>query len=923
MSISNIFRNNHFDLECANLHVTNNGTSYSSMVIDGGLQVNGLISTTSNFNVPSTTQSNDTSSGALVVSGGVGIGGNINIQGNATINNDLMVRGNLTCTDLTYEQEEVITSTIDSMDCTTGASIVQGGMGIYKNLNIGGNFSANGNATVHGDITCNGTYIGNIAIASISSTIQATDCTTGAFTVAGGVGVCGNLCVRQKISSNIIVSDTANINSVIESTDATTGCVTLNGGIGILGNCNVGSNFKVAGQISAMSGIINSTNDSQSLSNGALVVNGGASVSKKLFVGGDLKILSTSLSNSYTTGSLVTSGGIGVNGDEYINGSLNLVSGGIASTMTYSNLNSIYSHMSNSSIHYPMTSIDHTQIQNIGTNTHATIDTHLSNNSTAHFGQDLKNTASPLFAGLSLWQGAPSNNKTISYDGTNLLLNSFSYMRCPSMTIYNGSATAELNVMSSTYDVNLNLNSPLTNKLRVDGSIYSTQNIGLSGSLTSGSITVNGGSTLNGSLILGTNNISSVGSITASDIIKTTLTTDSLSSTSGAVIIGGGAGVLKNLYVGGNENVSGTLTAGSLTVTAGTTMGGDLTLGSNNITAVGSINAGGSITSNNIIYSSTDPVLKFPYSVLTGQGNFASIRSYQSNLWISSSGLYDGGWTVLNPNAKATYMYLQANGQIWFGAAASNQSTPIQQCVISSASTSIYNQLLLGPIGSSCSLSVTAGNLTVDCNSNEFYFANTDRVNILNTAESISTSTGVLLVSGGVGIAKSLNVGSTMSTIGNINVGTSGGTSGIQFNQGGSYLSTYSELTLNGDRSIQNFSLGSGTAAVSIYLVRVGNLVTATFYQPTIASAANAACTSITTGGIGSVSTIPVGFRPTRGVDASITVTNNSTPTDGRLIITSAGLITTYRAYSTTVFQNNSYGFGSPTEACVVSWTLL
>jgi hypothetical protein len=72
--------------------------------------------------ITNTTDSNSSSTGALVVSGGVGIAKNLTVSGN------LNVLG-----------QETITNTTDSTSSSTGALIVSGGVGIGKNLTVSGN----------------------------------------------------------------------------------------------------------------------------------------------------------------------------------------------------------------------------------------------------------------------------------------------------------------------------------------------------------------------------------------------------------------------------------------------------------------------------------------------------------------------------------------------------------------------------------------------------------------------------------------------------------------------------------------------------------------------------------------------------------------------------------------------------------------
>ena len=84
--------------------------------------------TTSTVNINGDTESTSCTTGALIIDGGVGIAKNLNVCGKIDLNNDT-----------------------ESTSCTTGALIIDGGVGIAKNLNVCGN------ATISGDLTVNGT----------------------------------------------------------------------------------------------------------------------------------------------------------------------------------------------------------------------------------------------------------------------------------------------------------------------------------------------------------------------------------------------------------------------------------------------------------------------------------------------------------------------------------------------------------------------------------------------------------------------------------------------------------------------------------------------------------------------------------------------------------------------------------------------
>ena len=138
--------------------------------LDNTLNVDGIAT------ISNPTQSTGKTNGALVVVGGVGIGKNINVGGNAdidgalntdgattlkntlvvdgatTLNNTLNVVGNTTIQGITN-----VTNQTESTLPTNGAFFVAGGVGIGKNLNVGGNQINNGNLNVKTNTDLDGT----------------------------------------------------------------------------------------------------------------------------------------------------------------------------------------------------------------------------------------------------------------------------------------------------------------------------------------------------------------------------------------------------------------------------------------------------------------------------------------------------------------------------------------------------------------------------------------------------------------------------------------------------------------------------------------------------------------------------------------------------------------------------------------------
>lgn len=136
------------------------------------------------MNVNNTAGSTSSSNGALVVDGGVGIAENLNVGGNTRIT------GSVT-----------IDSTTASTTTSTGAIVVTGGAGVGGNLNVGGNTVITGNATVNGNAT-----IGNATTDTVTLNAQLTS------NIIPSTNDTYDLGTSSKKWQSLYLSSTANIN---------------------------------------------------------------------------------------------------------------------------------------------------------------------------------------------------------------------------------------------------------------------------------------------------------------------------------------------------------------------------------------------------------------------------------------------------------------------------------------------------------------------------------------------------------------------------------------------------------------------------------------------------------------------------------------------------------------------------------------
>ena len=281
--------------ENANLQFTGTGVSIggrinSTSITSGSFYVYGGVGITGNAfiggtaYIPSTTPSNisnllvsnstattTTTSGALVVSGGLGLAGNAFIG--ATVYVPSSTASNFS--------NLLVSNSTSSTSTSTGALVVSGGLGIAGNAFIGGTVTQQNNTSSFGT-------------------------NSGAVTIVGGVGIAGNA----------FIGGTFVHQSTTSSVGTNSGSVTLAGGIGIAGNAFIGGTF-----------VNQNSTSSVGTNSGAITVAGGVGIAGNAFIGGTTTITNTTASVSADSGALVTRGGAAVGQTLSVGGRLNIFNG--------------------------------------------------------------------------------------------------------------------------------------------------------------------------------------------------------------------------------------------------------------------------------------------------------------------------------------------------------------------------------------------------------------------------------------------------------------------------------------------------------------------------------------------------------------------------------------------------------------------
>jgi hypothetical protein len=336
--------------------------------------------------------------------------------------------------------------------------------------------------------------------------------------------------------------------------------------------------------------------------------------------------------------------------------------------------------------------------------------------------------------------------------------------------------------------------------LNVSGAVTISLSTDASSSTAGGALTISGGAAVGQSLYVGTGiygsiktasqtSITQVGTLTglsSSGAVTFTSGITSSSISTGTLVVTGGIGVSGNLYIGGNNVITGNLSAtnisGTLTTTSQTA-----------ITSVGiltSLSSSGSVTFT---------------------GGTASTNTTSGTLIVTggtgiSGNLYVGGNNVITGNLSATNISgvlttaaqtaitsvgiltsLSSSGSVTFTGGIASTNTTSGTLVVTGGTGISGNLYVGGSINGTLAYGVQTGITQVGTLSG---LTSSGTVSVTNNTQSTSSSSGALVVTGGVGIGGNLNIQG--------NVVITGTFSG---NLGNANLSSVTQLGLTGSLS--------------------------------------------------------------------------------------------------------------------------
>lgn len=350
-----VFRDNVGNFDSKSIKVTTSTSATSTITgafqVVGGVGIGSTLHVGGQVRLYSSDDTSNTLTGALVVSGSAAIGRNLRVGGNSLVvgaGSGGIITGlaGLTSTIIT------ITGTTSATSTNTGALRVEGGVGIGGDL-YARNIYQNGTLVGQGNLT---TPTG--LIFTVTNVTSATSTQTGAVQIAGGVGIGGDLYVgggivaqRLTISLTTITTTLVTTDDIIKtenttnSTSTTTGALQIAGGAGIAKDLYVGANGFFVGLVTATTFIgtatsavlatsatnvangtvgqipfqtaANATSFIASGSTGTVLVSRGPNSSGPVFQN-TLTLSGTTAATNTQSGAFQVAGGVGIGGAVYI-----------------------------------------------------------------------------------------------------------------------------------------------------------------------------------------------------------------------------------------------------------------------------------------------------------------------------------------------------------------------------------------------------------------------------------------------------------------------------------------------------------------------------------------------------------------------------------------------------------------------------
>ena len=247
------------------------GTAYASLVTYGALKVDGGASIAKGLVVGGDLKIY----GQFDVDGAVSYSGNTVFKGNISVDNDGITpfKFNVTATSGRVDTigQIVTTNATDASSTSTGALIVTGGAGIGAQLRVGGATTLTGAAQINNTLGVTGattlsSTLGVTGVTTISNTTDSSATNLGALVVSGGVGIASQLRVGgattlgstlavtgvTTLSNNLVANANTTLGDASTDTLTVNATSTFNAPVTLSGastNLSVGGNVTVTGDL--------------------------------------------------------------------------------------------------------------------------------------------------------------------------------------------------------------------------------------------------------------------------------------------------------------------------------------------------------------------------------------------------------------------------------------------------------------------------------------------------------------------------------------------------------------------------------------------------------------------------------------------------------------------------------------------------
>jgi hypothetical protein len=549
------------------LHTTNvSTTDIDSATLDttGNVTIGGTLEVTGNTTLSTVSSSGQATLESIEVTNDVDIGGDLNVTGDIAVYTNTFnvsaTTGNTTIGGVLHTNDLT-----DSTSISSGSVIIDGGVGIAKNLYVGGNI-VTGSATLTSTLTA--TSAVDLSPTNFNVTVYPKG--TGILTIAGETAgtidnmIIGGVTPNSATFTSVVVNSDATFNgtnATISLAPAGSGTVIIDPDLlGSIDNMAIGANTPANGKFTNLVATqsANLTTSGTVTINPTLVgavnnVNIGASTRgtgafTTLAANGVATFTDETDSSNTTTGAVQIAGGVGIAKNLYVGG--NIVTGSATVSSTFTATSAVVLSPNNFNI----------TIEPTGTGTVS-----IRPGTTGAINNMVIGDLTPRAATFTTL--TTQGNTTLNGNGSivNLTPTGAGYVTINpgSLGTINNMEIGATTASTGTF-TDLEATTSATFDVSGDVSIQPT-----------GTVTINPNTLGSMDNISIGENARSTAKFTTVDINSTATFTDatqSTSTTTGAVQVAGGVGIVKNLYVGGNTSIAGNLTVLGTTTTVNSTV---------------------------------------------------------------------------------------------------------------------------------------------------------------------------------------------------------------------------------------------------------------------------------------------------------------------------------------------------------------